>query len=123
MPLMRAKTTRQRAISKGKTGNQTVKKGPKIKEKPGKQPAWATGGRRKVRNAQFWRRLKLSDIPSARASLERLIRLFDRGAISENIYRSHVTAFGRLLAFLQAEQTMDLERRLAIVEERLKELK
>ena len=64
------------------------------------------------------RRLRLNTIAGARVSYARIIRLYDRGEISESKYRNLVYGLSGFLAYLKSEREMnDFDERLRILEE------
>ena len=66
------------------------------------------------------RRLRLNSVKNARSTMGRLIRLVDRGEISEGRFRTITYGMATHLAYLKAEKELvDFDGRLAAIEEAL----
>ena len=50
------------------------------------------------------RALRLGDLTAARKTMARFISLFDKGEISERVYRAHAYGMGKLLDFMVKEK-------------------
>ena len=79
-------------------------------------------GRRARKISQLTRRLALSTVPRARCTFAKLVREYDRNALSSEKFRDFNSAFRTLLSFLIAEREEDILVRLDKLEQRVAEL-